>query len=318
MKIAILSMWLNEEFLARHFLAHYNWVDEINIFIDTATNDSTEQILADDPRTKIQRISFPSGFDNQLRADVFNEFARQSDADWLIIVDSDELIFHPCYDNPRKSLEKLDCDLIFSRMWQIYKHASEKPLTVAYPPLFQRKHGDPNRCRGTNRLYIKPCVLRPRRGIELSAGHHYFRAPVGTRIARWQLYGSHWAFADLDQAIHRQIENGKKRLGKADMEAGLANHLWNIDESKIRTRASRFETAPRLLRNRWQMYLADSCNTFIRKMLYESDQTWKVEEPEKWNDGSQFDIIDFWADRRIHASNARKAAFSWLSGALPR
>jgi hypothetical protein len=172
MKIALLTMWLNEEFLAPHFLRHYDWVDELHIVIDSASVDACEAIASADPRVRIGRVDFPDGFDNQRKANIFNDFTEACEADWVIVVDSDELVFHPSYGEPRRRLASETGDVVFARMWQTYAHRSEAPLRLDIPPLFQRRHGDPNRTQGKNRLYIKPCIFRPRKGIQLSVGNH--------------------------------------------------------------------------------------------------------------------------------------------------
>jgi len=59
-RIAIVSAWYNEELLAPLFLNHYHYVDEINIILDSATNDRTREILKSDPRVIIHEYQYPT------------------------------------------------------------------------------------------------------------------------------------------------------------------------------------------------------------------------------------------------------------------
>ena len=299
MKVVVMTMWLNEQFMAPFFLRHYNWADEIYIFLDADTVDNTEALATSDHRVTLCSITFPDGFDNEQRSLAFNRQARQCDADWLIVVDSDEFIFPPSYGDPREFLLRESADVVFARMWQVFQGADEGPLRLDLPPLFQRRYGDPNRTQGKNALYIKPCIFRPRKGIELSAGSHFFRAPVDTIVSRRQFYGVHWAFADVDEAVRRQIINGKLRLSQADINRGFASHLRTVNEESIRQTAHHMKNSPIVLRPRWFMILIEHLNRIMISILFQGD-SWAVSDSNFWHNGSQPDLLDLWADRRRH------------------
>lgn len=301
MKITVLTMWLNEEFLAPFFLRHYQWADEIHVILDSDTTDLTESIIRANPKVTVSFISFAEGFDNQIKADTFNSYARQSGADWLVVVDSDEFIFPPAYGDPLVQLLDTSADLVFARMWQVYRATGEVPLSPEIPPLFQRRHGDPNRTRGKNALYTKPCIYRPVAGVELSAGQHFFRAPVGTRISRFQFYGVHWSFADADQAVHRQILNGKLRISQADMSRNFNIHLASVTEDDIRRTSLRMQNSPLILRPQWMMILISWLNQLFILMLFRG-RSWSVSNSSAWYNGRQPDILDVWADRHVYAA----------------
>jgi hypothetical protein len=306
MKVTVMSMWLNEEFMAPFFLKHYWWADEIFIILDTATCDRTESILRQYERVRLGSFSFQDGFDSSLRAAEFNRQSQLCNADWLIVVDADELVFPASYADPRDQLLGEKADVVFARMWQIFRAEGEAPLIPEIPPLLQRRHGDPNRNRGKNALYNKPCIFRPGRGIELSAGQHYFRAPVGTTVSRRQFYGSHWAFSDLDLAIHRQIVNGKERLSQAEIDHGLSKHWLTASEASIRQTTRLMEHSPLLLQPRWLMIVTEWLNRLMIIVLT-GETSWRVSVSSHWYNGSQPDLFDVWADRRLYAGQALKA-----------
>jgi hypothetical protein len=127
----------------------------------------------------------------------------------------------------------------------------------------------------------------------------------------------HWAYADLETAIKRQIQNGKLRLSRADLDTGLARHLWSVDEQSIRSVARQFDEAPQVLRERWLMQLADWFNSFLNGYPWRKSRGRVVSDPERWNDGLQLDVFDLWADRRIYASKARMALRACCFGQRP-
>ena len=63
MKIAIVTVWYNEEDLAPFFLKHYSYVDDLYVYLDTATSDSTRKICEAHSNVTIRDMSFPAGYD---------------------------------------------------------------------------------------------------------------------------------------------------------------------------------------------------------------------------------------------------------------
>ena len=59
MKIVLITMWYNEEFLAPFFLNHYKWVDKIHILLDADTDDNTEAIATGYSNVLIEHFNFP-------------------------------------------------------------------------------------------------------------------------------------------------------------------------------------------------------------------------------------------------------------------
>ena len=59
MRIELITMWYNEEFLAPFFLNHYSWVDKIHIILTPVPTDRTEAIAKRYPNVEIEYFWFP-------------------------------------------------------------------------------------------------------------------------------------------------------------------------------------------------------------------------------------------------------------------
>lgn len=258
MKISIVTMWYNECFLAPFFLNHYNYADEINIILDSETNDNTIDICKKYNNTLIEEFSFTDGFDDQIKVEKFNQKVAELDSDWVFVVDADEFIFPPAYQDVKTYLKKISGNLIFARMWQIYCHKSDQKLDSKKNTIFQRRHGDPNRTKGINKLYNKPIIVRPEIGIRWFPGCHYYEENSNVKISRKKFYGSHWANVNIENSIERQIVGRKQRFSKRNIEAGLGIHLHDITEEKIREKHKQHLEDPVVLR----------CKLYVKSILF--------------------------------------------------
>lgn len=217
MKIAIVTVWYNEEDLAPFFLKHYSYVDDIYVYIDKVTNDSTRKICEEHSNVTIRGMSFPAGFDDILKVNRINSAVRALKHDWVFAVDADELIQQPKqYESAKEFLshqQKQGYNLVIAKMFQVYRHVTDEDLDISKPVLPQRSHGDPDFSKPFNRCYIKPIVVRPGVGISWSVGCHSYRANKKLRVAKEQFFGAHWKMADPELAVKRRMRN-KARLSK--------------------------------------------------------------------------------------------------------
>lgn len=243
-------MWYNESFLAPFFLNHYNYADEINIILDSDTNDNTMDICKKFNNTLIEEFGFTDGFDDQIKIEKFNQKVSEMDSDWVIVVDADEFIFPPAYQDVRTYLSEISGNLIFARIWQIYCHKRDQKLDSKKNTIFQRRHGDPNRTKGINKLYNKPIIVRPEIGIRWYPGCHSYEENSKIKVSRKKFYGSHWTNVNLENSMERQIMHRKQRFSKRNLETGLGIHMHNISEEEIRRKHQQHLEDPVVLRSK--------------------------------------------------------------------
>lgn len=252
MKIDLITMWYNEEFLAPFFLSHYAWVDRIHIILDADTSDTTEALARQYPNVSIQYFRFPDMMDDIIKAAVISQRYRQiTDADYVIIVDSDEFIFPwDLNGTVREHLARTRRDAYFVNLWQIYEHETDQPLDPALPVWQQRVHGDPDMESPENIGYLKPIVVRGGLDTFWGIGNHYIvhqgvKLEWATRRQGLQLglslaierdemlQGAHWRLVNLEETIRRRITNRRERQSAVNLERGLTAHYHEITEADI-------------------------------------------------------------------------------------
>ena len=293
----MLSLWYNEEKLAPYFLSHYEWADEFLILIDADSTDRSAVIAQANAKVRTELFRFANGWDDEFRINEINRIANSIFADWVVVVDADELIFSRTYASVRDELSVETADLIFARMWQTYANRSEKPLDPAKSTLFQRRCADPNRTKGKNALYNKPVVFRPGRGVELSIGCHFFRANVPLRVSENYLYGVHWANADYEIAVERQVRNRANRHAKVNIERGHSSHQIGVTELSVLEVCVAHRDVPRVLLPRQVMKFARLLGDW-RNAAKRPGRQLTVNDPSVWRAGTHWDPIDVYFDTK--------------------
>jgi hypothetical protein len=222
MKLAIVTVWYNEEDLAPFFLEHYSYVDDIYVYLDTDTNDSTRSICKAHPKVTLRSITYPKGYDPGLQVQAMNKAVRSLEHDWVYAVDADEFIQQPKqYRSAKEFLykqEQVGYNLVIARMYQVYRHVTDKDLDINKPVLEQRRHGDPDLSTAFNRCYIKPIVVKPEVGVVWRVGCHKYRGHESIRPATEHFIGAHWKMADPKFASKRRISGIRDRLSRGSIQ----------------------------------------------------------------------------------------------------
>lgn len=251
MKIAIITIWYNEQDLAPFFLKHYSYVDKIFLFLEAT--DKTKEICEQFPNVQIEDFIQPNGMDDILKIEKIHQAVRElkGEFDWVYSVDADEFIFPPKeYKNAREFLAKQEAEkfnLVRAKMWQVFRHYTDSDLDPIKPVIRQRQHGDPDLDSEFNGAYAnKPIVVKPETDIVWSVGCHIILSG-SIKEAKEQFYGAHWAMVDKDIAIRRRIYGRKLRLSKRQIEGGLTFQHINITEEKIKEEVEKHKNDPNVL-----------------------------------------------------------------------
>lgn len=234
-KIAIITMWYNEEILAPFFLSHYSYVDQIRIIIDSDTNDNTVGICDAYPNVVLENFTFPDMMDAQIKQAKLHSVYNEMETDWIFMVDADEFIFPLLLGtDPREVLSKQVGNVMYASMWQVYRHSTDEDLDPTLPAITQRRHGDPDMKSWYNGHYIKP--LMARRGFPAKAwtlGCHSFHPDSRIKACDFKFHGTHWKMADPELAVIRRL-NAKNRQSSVNLASGFQCHDFNVTEGGIR------------------------------------------------------------------------------------
>lgn len=234
-RVGVISAWYNEEILAPLFLQHYDFADEIHIILDSATNDHTKEVLNNSRNVTIHNIEYPKdGLDWLLKQEKVNEVYSKLKTDWVIVADADEFVYKRGQ-NLKDFLAKQDCQIMWAKLYQVYRHETDGDLDLYIPPLKQRRHGIPLEPLGVqylpNRAYYKPIVIKSGLNPRWDCGcHNYFNKTLieGKEV----LDGAHWHMADPHLAVKRRLQT-KARQGKRNLELGLGIQNHFVTEGEI-------------------------------------------------------------------------------------
>lgn len=246
MRIEIITIWYNEEKLAPFFLNHYKYVDKIHLLLDADTNDDTRKICSGYSNVEIEDFTFPDMMDDILKVNKINETVNKLDCDWVYVLDSDEFIWPSTNEDPKRFLSKQKDNLLYAKIYQVYRHITESNLNINYSIQRQRCHGDPNITKGINAAYNKPIVFKPQTNVILKPGNHSYQANNNITISKDNFIGAHWAMADVDMAIKRRIAGRKERQSKRNLAMGMTMQHHHVTEEEIKHECNSHLLDPKL------------------------------------------------------------------------
>jgi len=97
--IDVYTICWNEQRALPFFLRHYGPLAQKIVVFDDHSTDATREIAANHPRTEVRLFGSPGDNSGELQRLAIRQTAwRESRgrADWVIIADCDELLWHPC------------------------------------------------------------------------------------------------------------------------------------------------------------------------------------------------------------------------------
>lgn len=255
MQIEVVTHYYNEDKLASLFFKTYAFADRIHVFLDSDSSEESKQIL-NGYKNKIYNdlniisFSFSDGMNDLEKVQRLNRYINDLQCNWVINVDFDEFIFTlPSSITIRNFLiEHSYADIIYVKLWQIYRHVTDKDLNYNNLHLNDRCHGDPDLTSRKNRPYVKPIVIRPNIGIEWRTGNHIIQNQSSYIVARDCLYGAHWAMADPELAIERRYYGRTLRQSQFNLKKKLSTHLHHLTPESIISECKMHENDPQLFR----------------------------------------------------------------------
>jgi hypothetical protein len=253
MSIEIITMWYNEEFLAKLFLNHYAYADKITILYDGDTNDNTLKIIKKYKNVDIILFKFPDMMDDDIKIAMINKYYSLSKYNFILSVDADEFVFIKNNELQPNILEYIEMnkkyDLFYVPLFQVYRHESDADIDTDLPAVPQRRHGDPNISEGINALYYKPILVKGgMTGFSWGHGCHTFTSNSVLAIepkrhykintlkyfsTHTRLLGAHWSMADPCFAVERRIKNRRARQSRNNLDKGLTVQHHHVTVKSI-------------------------------------------------------------------------------------
>jgi len=115
MKIETFAVCHNEEKILPYFIRHYSQFGSITIFDNYSTDNSVT--IAKKSNVHIFQFSTDNEFREDILTNIRNICWKESKADWVMVVDIDEFIYHK---NLIQILETIEGTVILPRMFNMY------------------------------------------------------------------------------------------------------------------------------------------------------------------------------------------------------
>ena len=170
MTIDVFSLCYNEEIILPYFLKHYKkFARNITIYDNMSTDNSVN--IMNEYGVKVIRFNTKGKFEESLLMYIRNNSWKSSDADWVIVCDMDELIYH---ENIIEVLTNTNANHIVT---EGYEMMSETLPTTEGQIYEELKFGyfKPD--------YSKPCLFKPSEVTDINFGPGCHKAdPTGPNI----------------------------------------------------------------------------------------------------------------------------------------
>jgi glycosyltransferase involved in cell wall biosynthesis len=212
MKIEVYVICYNEEVMLPYFLRHYSEFCDRIIVYDNYSTDRTEEICKQNPKVEVRK--YDSG--NQIRDDIYlqikNNCWKDSEADWVIVVDMDEFVYH---ENIVGVLESTWATVIEPPMFNMISEKLPKGAGQIYDEV---KFGLPG---GAKRNMFRPGEIRE---INYEPGCHG-ATPEGNIIFEegTKIKTLHFRYLSKQYLIDRNALSNK-RLSEVNKKMGWGVH----------------------------------------------------------------------------------------------
>ncbi len=225
MKIHVYTLCWNEEIILPYFLKHYETIADKIIVYDNMSTDSSLNILKTHPKVEIRVYDSNNQIRDDLYLDIKNNCWKDSRgrADWVIVVDTDEFIYHlDLYDFLKKKYSK---GITLCKP-KGYLMVSEKLPTTKGMIYDELKRGIPQEASS------KSAIFNPNKieEINYSAGAHSCE-PTG-EIKLYESSGDlkllHYKVLSLDYLLTRSRQC-KERLSEVNKQNNWGKH-YTVDE----------------------------------------------------------------------------------------
>ncbi len=216
----------NEAFILAYALRHYKTFASKIVVHDAGSTDGTLALCAAE-KVQVEPWSAGASINDTLLRELKETCWRDTMADWVIIVDADELLYFPGGVMPTlASYEARALAIVKPHGWEM--ESPEMPTTAGQ--IYEEiNHGAPD-----DRWYAKPCMFSPRRvqAIKYSAGAHECAAELvgGLMMGNPERFSEppalllHYKHIGSVERIGERYDGNRARFSQENIRHGWGNY----------------------------------------------------------------------------------------------
>ena len=230
------SCWNNADILG-FFFRHYDPIVRTYVVFDDGSTDGSAAMLAAHPRVEVQEL--PTALPSESRAMVTLSPAEScwrktsADADWVIICDVDEHLYHRNLGGYLAACKAQEITILPALGYQMLSDRLPAGGLLAD----QVTRGAPFEKMSKLNIFNPQAIERLNYGV----GRHR-AAPIGRVIApdEDELLNLHFKYLDFERVMTRHAASAM-RLNKTDRENGWG-HRWQYSREELQADWAAFET----------------------------------------------------------------------------
>lgn len=230
--VTIYNISFNEEIILQKFIDHYKYQFpncEIVIY-DNQSTDKTKEIALKNG-CKILEYNSNNEIRDDLYLEIKNNCWKDSNTDWVLIVDTDEFIY--INEEQLKNEESLGKTIISFEGWNLIT-MSDNPDIIDLDLKWGSRAVQYDKSYLFNKKLIKE--------INYSAGCHYCAPKGKVQYSENKYLMCHWKALGLNYMINRHTEFGK-RMSKQNLDKGWGVH-YLYDSTQIRNNWKFYQEHP--------------------------------------------------------------------------
>lgn len=232
MRICVVALTYNECVILPHFLRHYAFADRL-IFFDGGSTDGTREMILRTPNCELREHDTHGEVDDLANIYVKNTVCKTLDADWFVVVDADEFVYHPDLREFLQATERDGYNALQCKSWQMVGDAMPDP---SLPLTEQIRCGV--RDEYSRKYFDKVCVFKGDVDIGYAPGAHSYNARglVLSPVKSVKLLHYKWLCREDVERKSRVVlseSNHRYKLGyEADGATGPSRWLERYDQMR--------------------------------------------------------------------------------------
>ncbi|MHC4917392.1 MAG: glycosyltransferase family 2 protein [Planctomycetota bacterium] len=218
MRVVVYTVAWNEQSILPHFLRHYAALADRVVVYDNGSDDDTAALVEACPKAELREVRTRGRLHDGVKARLLSNCYREErgSADWVICVDTDELLFHPDLSGVLARYSAQGVTLPKVRGFSMVSDDPVPPSDAPRPLAETHLKGMPNP------NFDKRCVFHPAVDINFGYGQHHCspRGPV-VESGQAELKLLHYKHFEVDYVwqryqrlrVRRSWFNRVRRLG---------------------------------------------------------------------------------------------------------